>query len=313
MKLVKPKETVIKIERVSKWYKQVIALNDVSIDIKSGITGLLGPNGAGKSTLLKIITGHIKNRIGTATLKGQKVWNNPEIWKIMGYCPELDAFWADMTGFEFTHTLAKLHGFYGPEAVERAKSAIKVVDLTKEAERNISGYSKGMRQRLKFAQALLHDPEILILDEPLGGMDPLGRASTIKLLRKLEKQGKTILVSSHVLNEIERLTDEIILIHRGRLLAEGRINEIRDMIDKHPHNIFIETTARDRLAARLVTEDFVFAISKNEVPFGVYIQTRDPNRFYSEISRILISENIEIQSMGSQDDNLDAVFRYLVG
>jgi ABC-2 type transport system ATP-binding protein len=306
---------IITLSRVSKWYGQVIGLNDISLKIKPGITGLLGPNGAGKSTMFKIITGQIKPKIGSVTVYGQPVWNNFQLWDKIGYCPEYDQFWFELSGFKFINYLCKLYGFSALETKQKTEAAIELVGLQKDADRKIKGYSKGMRQRLKVAQALVHDPEILILDEPLTGADPIAKFTLINLFQKLEDEGKTLVISSHVLEEVERITDNILLIHKGRLLAEGRIKEIRDLIDTYPHNIFIGTSKFAGvaiLAKRLIREDFVLSVTKQKQPMGIMIQTAKPDVFYSEIAQILASEDVTVTQMTSTDDSLDAVFRYLV-
>ncbi len=310
---IAPMKPVIMIQRLSKWYGQVMGLNDVTVFIYSGITGLLGPNGAGKSTLLKILAGQIRPRIGDVKIWGEKTWNNPQLMKKMGYCPEQDAFYEEMTGLEFVRTLLQLNDFGRERAQKLAEQAIKTVDLVEVQNRKIKTYSKGMRQRVKLAQSLAHDPEILILDEPLLGTDPLGRQQIIKLLLELEKKGKTIIVSSHILHEIERLTDQILLINQGRLLAQGEVHEIRGLIDKHPHTIWVETLEPRRLARLLVDVDFVTSVRIIPQPSGVYVETPIPDVFYREFPKILTLEGIKISHMGSTDDNLDAVFRYLVG
>jgi ABC-2 type transport system ATP-binding protein len=305
-------EDIITITHVSKWYGQVIGLNDISINIKRGITGLLGPNGAGKSTMFKIITGQIKPMLGQVRIYNEPVWNNYYLWEKIGYCPEFDNFWSELTGFKFVYFLSKLHGISSDDARKRTEQALKLVDMVKDSQRKIKGYSKGMRQRIKVAQALVHDPEILILDEPLSGTDPIAKFTLINLFQQLEADGKTMIISSHVLEEVERITDNILLIHKGRLLAEGRIQEIRDLIDKYPHNIFIKTHNVSKLAQRLIGETSVLSVSKQEKPKGLMVQTHEPDQFYSKIANIILEENVEISQMSSTDDNLDAVFRYLV-
>lgn len=304
---------VISITNLSKWYGQVLGLNDVSMNIYPGITGLLGPNGAGKSTLLKILTAQIQPRIGEVKIMDEKIWNNPTLMANLGYCPEQDAFYEDMTGFEFVQTLLLLNDFDKNKAKKLAEETLKTVDLVEVQNRKIKTYSKGMRQRVKLAQCLAHNPEILILDEPLLGTDPLGRQHIIKLLLNLEREGKTILVSSHILHEIERLTDQILLIHQGRLIAQGKVEKIRELIDKHPHTIWVACEEPRRLGKILFESDFVTSVRIVPKPAGLYVETPRPEEFYLEFPKVLIRENIRISHMGSTDDNLDAVFRYLVG
>ncbi len=194
---------VIAADRLSKYYGNVLGLNDVSLEIEEGITGLLGPNGAGKSTFMKLVTGQMKPDIGTVTVSGRRTWNDPELFRDIGFCPENDVFYEDMTGLEFVAGLLRLYGFPPAEVRDRAARALDVVDLTKDKDRLIRGYSRGMRQRIKFAQAVAHDPRIVILDEPMSGLDPLGKRKLIRLIKDFKKEGRTILVSSHVLPEIE--------------------------------------------------------------------------------------------------------------
>ncbi len=306
------KETIIALSHVSKWYGQVLGLNDVTLEFKEGITGLLGPNGAGKSTMFKIITGQVKPSLGFAKILNMPIWNNYQLWKVIGYCPEYDTFWEDMSGNGFIEFLARIYGFTKSEAEKRRDIVISLVGLEKDSYRKIKGYSKGMRQRLKVAQALINDPQILILDEPLTGADPLAKRTLIELFQALENDGKTLIISSHVLEEMEKITDNILLIHKGRLLAEGRIEEIRGLIDKYPHNIFIGTGKTSELAKSLIKENYVISVTKHLQPPGVMVQTHQPEIFYSNIARILSKNNIEISRLYSTDDNLDAVFRYLV-
>jgi ABC-2 type transport system ATP-binding protein len=303
----------IRLINLSKWYGQVIGLNDVTISFPKGLTGLLGPNGAGKSTLLKCLTGQIKADIGKVFINNHNPWLNPSIWHFTGYCPEQEAFWTNITGYEFVLLLTKLQGYPAEEADRATKKAIGIMGMTEHMNRSIGGYSKGMKQRIKLAQCIVHDPEILVLDEPLAGTDPLARHHIIKLLRRWELEGKTMIISSHVLEEVERITDNIVLIHRGRLLADGKIDQIRGLIDKHPHHILIRTSDIKRLGERLIGESFVESVKKHTKPPGLMIETHQPNVFYSEIAKIILDEDITIEGMSSQDDSLDAVFRYLIG
>ncbi|HKT80445.1 MAG TPA: ABC transporter ATP-binding protein, partial [Vicinamibacterales bacterium] len=245
---------VIAADHVSKWYGQVIGLNDVTLTVPPGITGLLGPNGAGKSTFMKLITGQLKASKGSLTVLGEPIWGNPALYDRIGFCPEQDAFYDRMTGLEWTTALVRLTGATESEAASMARRALETVDLVDAAGKKIGAYSKGMRQRVKLAQALAHDPELLILDEPLTGMDPLGRRKTIRLIKEWGRAGKSILVSSHILHEIESMTSNILLINNGRILAEGDVHQIRDLIDTHPHTVYVRaadprTLGREFLAA----------------------------------------------------------------
>jgi ABC-2 type transport system ATP-binding protein len=231
---------VIAADHVSKWYGQVIGLNDVTLDVSPGITGLLGPNGAGKSTFMKLITGQLKPSKGTIRVLGEPIWRNPALYYRIGFCPEQDAFYERMTGLEWVSTLVRLNGVSEDSALAMARHAIEMVDLTEAAGKKIGAYSKGMRQRIKVAQALVHDPELLILDEPLAGMDPLVRRRTIRMIKEWGRSGRSVIVSSHILHEIESMTSNILLINQGRILAEGNVHQIRDLIDEHPHTVHVK-------------------------------------------------------------------------
>lgn len=303
---------VIEAFKLSKWYGNILGLSEVTISIGPGITGLLGPNGAGKSTFMKLANGLLKPNRGRITVLGQKTWNNPAVFSQVGYCPEFDVFYEYLTGWEFLLWLLRLYYLSPQEAAERALNALKIVELVEDKDRKIKSYSRGMRQRLKLAQAIAHQPEVLILDEPLTGLDPLGKRKMIKLIRQLGSEGKTILVSSHVLPEIEALTASIILIHQGKILAQGDIHYIRELIEAHPHMISIVCDNPRRLATRLMSQPEVLKISlsdKNEI----VIETRHRDDFYSHLMEIIIEDKVKVDEIRSPDDNLQAVFDYLVG
>ncbi|MEO8071160.1 MAG: ABC transporter ATP-binding protein [Acidobacteriota bacterium] len=265
---------VLSAEHLSKWYGQVIGLNDVTVNVAPGITGLLGPNGAGKSTFMKLITGQLRPSKGTVKVLGESIWRNPSLYFRVGFCPEQDAFYERMTGLEWVAALARLNGLTQAEATAAAERALTAVDLMGASAKRIGAYSKGMRQLVKLAQALVHDPEVLILDEPLSGMDPIGRRRTIRMIRDWAKQGKSILVSSHILHEIESMTANILLINNGRILAEGNVHQIRDLIDEHPHTVHIRAADPRRLAREFLARTDV--ISMRFEPGAVIVETAPP-------------------------------------
>jgi ABC-2 type transport system ATP-binding protein len=304
---------LIRTEGLSKWYGNVLGLSDVTLEIGPGITGLLGPNGAGKSTFLKLITGQMKPSIGRVTIDDRDIWNQYPLFKRLGFCPEQDAFYEEMTGWEFLRRLLSLHGFPRAEADSRAGETLCFVELTGDKDRLIRGYSRGMRQRLKLAQAIAHDPEIMILDEPLNGLDPLSKRKVIRLIKEYKDAGKTIIVSSHVLPEIEALTRTIVLVHQGKILARGDIHEIRDLIDKHPHMISVKTHDSRSLASSLVGEPSVSNIRFGPATDAVVFETKDRDRFFTLLMRLIADRKIEVEEITSPDDNLQAVFDYLVG
>ncbi len=296
---------------LSKWYGQVIGLNDVTVSVPTGVTGLLGPNGAGKSTFMKLMTGQLKPSKGSITVLGKPVWGNPGAYFRIGFCPEQDAFYDRMTGLEWVAALVRLNGFGDVEAVAAARRALETVDLLDAADRKIGSYSKGMRQRVKLAQAVVHDPELLVLDEPLAGMDPLGRRKTIRLIKEWARSGKTVIVSSHILHEIEAMTSNILLINHGRILAEGNVHQIRGLIDSHPHTVYVRAPDPRRLARLLLASDDVISLRFEEG--AVVVQTAAPDYFYSRLTELAASgEAGEIAEVTSPDDNLQAVFEYLV-
>ena len=304
-------QRVVAAEHLSKWYGQVIGLNDITLTVGPGVTGLLGPNGAGKSTLLKLITGQLKPSKGGVKIFGEAVWGNPRIFRRMGLCPEQDAFYDRMTGREWVTALVRLHGYGEREAAGIAMSALENVDLKDAADKRIGAYSKGMRQRVKLAQAIAHEPELLILDEPLSGMDPLARRKTIKLLRNWAAMGRHVIVSSHVLHEVEALTSNIILMHHGRVLAEGNVHQIRDLIDEHPHTVCLRSKHPRALATAIVANEDVLGVRFEED--AVFVQTTRPDQFYARITEMASRDGSgDIYEITSPDDNLQAVFEYLV-
>lgn len=303
---------VISAAGLSKYYGNILGLNDVTLEIEPGITGLLGPNGAGKSTFMKLITGQMKPNIGTVTVRGVRVWNNPEIFRDIGFCPEPDAFYEDVTGWEFLTGLLRLQGFGAAEAAERAARALDIVGLTEVKDRLIRGYSRGMRQRAKFAQAVAHDPDILILDEPLSGLDPLGKRKLIKLIKGFKDQGRTVLVSSHVLPEIEALTSRIVLIHQGQILAQGDIPYIRDLIERHPHQISVRSSDPRALAALFVGDRSIQKMSFGDDGRTLVVETHKRDEFFGRLTGTVLEAGIDVDEISSPDDNLQSVFEYLV-
>jgi len=304
-------DIVVGAEHVSKWYGQVIGLNDVILKVPAGITGLLGPNGAGKSTLMKLITGQLKPSKGELTVLGEPIWHNAPIFNRIGFCPEQDAFYERMTGLEWVTALVSLNGHGEAASRDMAARAIETVGLSDVSGKRIAAYSKGMRQRVKLAQAIAHDPELLILDEPLSGMDPLVRRRIIRLIKDWGRAGKSILVSSHILHEIESMTPNIVLINQGRILAEGNVHQIRDLIDEHPHTVYVKADDTRELARRFLADDHVLSLRFEEG--AVVVQTGRPDIFYTRLTDLAASGELgTIHEVTSPDDNLQAVFQYLV-
>lgn len=303
---------MIALDRASRWYGQVIGLNDVSCEIGPGLTALLGMNGAGKTTMLRLITGQIRETTGSVRVFGMAPFANAEVYRRLGYCPEIDNFYEHMSGRGFVYHLARLSEFSHADAQRRTEEVLQIVQMGDRADRKIAGYSKGMRQRIKLAQAMLRDPDIILLDEPLNGLDPVGRHEYIQMLHRLAEAGKTILVSSHILYEVEQMTSGLLLLHRGRLLATGDLRVIRSLIDKHPHQVRIETSEPRRAAELLAGLDNVVSMGFEPGGEGLQLQVRDPNTFYDALTRIALERSLSIRGVSSPDNNLEAVFNYLV-
>ena len=302
---------VVSTDHLSKWYGQIIGLNDVTVTVAPGVTGLLGPNGAGKSTFMKLMTGQLVPSKGSVSVLGEPIWENPGLYFRIGFCPEQDAFYEQMTGLEWVTALVRLNGVESSEADRLARRALEYVDLTDAGGKKIGAYSKGMRQRIKMAQAIVHDPELIILDEPLAGMDPILRRKTIRLIKEWGREGKSIIVSSHILHEIESMTSTILLINQGRVLAEGNVHQLRDLIDEHPHTVSIKADRPRVLAREFLTHEDVLSLRfENE---AVVVQTARPDVFYLRLTELAASGELgTIHEVTSPDDNLQAVFEYLV-
>ncbi|MGB4705475.1 MAG: ABC transporter ATP-binding protein [Candidatus Saccharicenans sp.] len=304
---------VIEARNLSRWYGNILGISEINLDINQGITALLGPNGAGKSTFMKIITGQLKPSLGQVRIFGQPVWNNFRLFRRLGFCPEADAFYEDLNGMEFLTGLLRLCGFSREESEVRARRALETVELQAASLRPIRSYSRGMRQRLKIAQAFAHDPDILILDEPLNGLDPLSKRRIIKLIKEFRAAGRTIVVSSHVLPEVEALTSEIILIHHGKILARGDVHFIRELLDTHPHKIRIQSPAFRLLARLLAVEDYILNITFEPERQAVVFETHHRDHFFNRLNELLLEHGLDIEEITSPDDSLQAVFDYLVG
>ena len=302
---------VVVVDRCSKWYGHVLGISDVSWKLGGGIVGLLGPNGAGKSTLMKLMAGLLTPSRGSLTVFGADPFGDVAVRRRIGYAPEHEKTWDELTALELVTVMARLAGLPGDRAGKAAETAIDAMGMTDAMHRRVRGFSKGMRQRTKLATAIAHDPDFLLLDEPLTGVDPIARIDIIARIRALAGAGKTIVVSSHVPYEIEALTSEIVVIYRGQVLAEGNVYEIRKLIDQHPHRIRIECDQPRVVAASLAMADHVARIVFERQ--GVLIETRDPDRCYDQIAATVLDSGVHVSALSSPDNNLGAVFEYLTG
>ncbi|OWK43691.1 ABC transporter ATP-binding protein [Fimbriiglobus ruber] len=301
-------------EHASKWYGPVLALNQVTLELTSGITGLVGANGAGKSTLIRLATGQTQPTIGRVTVRGVDAWD----WRareLVGYCPDHDAFYEDMSGRTFVYSMARLCGFDRAESRRRTEGVLDRVGMTDRADRKLRGYSKGMRQRIKLAQALLPDPELLVLDEPLSGVDPVGRQDLLELFRSLAGQGKCLLISSHELEELEKLTNHVAIMARGRIAAVGTLQQIRDLMEDFPLSVRVDSDRPRDLARRLLEVPDVIGcdISGDDAGGSVVVRARHPKRFFQTFGRLVVDEMIEVRGLEPLDDSAHAILGYLLG
>jgi ABC-2 type transport system ATP-binding protein len=306
-------KAVINAENLSKWYGNVLGISEISLEITPGIKGLLGPNGAGKSTFLKILSGQLKPNIGTIKIFGEPVFSNHRLFSRIGFCPEHECFYRGNTGWRQVMFRAKLQGFKQKEAAEKTEAAIDRVGLLDSKDKLIREYSLGMRQRLKLAVAIVHDPDILLLDEPQRGIDPLWRVKIVQLIKEYEKAGKTIIVASHILPEIETMTNDIILIHQGKIFAQGDLHYIRDLMDTHPHMISVECNQGRQLAAMMIDKEYITKIRFYPGNKRMTFDTNQRDQFFDLLNRLIVEHDLEIEEISSPDDNLQAVFDYLVG
>ncbi|MBK64903.1 MAG: hypothetical protein CMB47_05210 [Euryarchaeota archaeon] len=312
MKEISSKLPAVMLDHVSKWYGEVIGINDISLAIDGGVTGILGPNGAGKSTLFKILMGRLKPSKGTVRLFGINPWKSTTPYRRIGYVSESERMYDWMTSLDFISTLARLHGMSRDEAIERSKHVLNFVGLEDVYHKEIGKYSKGMRQRVKIAHALVHNPDLIILDEPLHGCDPIARTSIMNVIRELGSQGKTVLVSSHILEEIERITEQIVILHNGKLLAIGNLHAIRDLLDQHPHRILINCENPRDLAGLFISSEPVYGVrfpDKGQLE----IHTNNLSAAHDVLPSLIVKSEQKITSIENPDDNLDSLIGYLIG
>ena len=303
---------IVEAAGVTKWYGEVLGLNGFTATVDPGITGLVGPNGAGKSTLFKLLIGQLQPSGGKLLLLGEDPWNNVALKRRIGYCPESNQLYGWLTGQQFVELLLKLDGVGTAEARRAAAESLAFVGLTAAKDRPLRTYSRGMRQRAKLAQALAHGPELLILDEPLSGADPMARVQILRAITEFAARGGHVIMSTHVLYEVERVTSNIVLIHNGKAIASGNLHAIRALIDEHPHAVRLATSQPRDLAQALAALDHV--VSVEFVDAGtLLVRTRKPDAFYRDLPGIVVDRKLDVHGVESPDDSLDAVFRYLVG
>ncbi|GAA3841976.1 ABC transporter ATP-binding protein [Sphaerisporangium flaviroseum] len=299
---------IIELGQVSRWYGNVVAVNDVTMTVGPGVTGLLGPNGAGKSTLLHMMAGFLAPSTGTATLDGEPIWRNHQIYRSIGLVPEREAVYGFLTGWQFVLSSARLHRLPSPE--DAAAKALAMVEMEDAKDRRIETYSKGMRQRVKVAAALVHEPRVLLLDEPFNGMDPRQRLHLMDLVRELGAAGRTILFSSHILEEVERVAQHIEVLVAGRHAASGDFREIRRRMTDRPHVFRVRSSDDRRLAAALIADASSGSVSLGEA--GLEVQAVDFRRFTWSLPRIARDSGITVWQVSPADEDLESVFSYLI-
>jgi ABC-2 type transport system ATP-binding protein len=302
----------IVLENVSKFYGEILGVNRVNLSIPAGITSLVGPNGSGKTTLMNLLTGLVRPSRGRIDVLGYRTDEPQALFTILGYCTQFDAFPKGLTGYQFVYSYLRLGGRDSESAAQLAWRAIERVNLVDAAERNVAGYSKGMRQRIRLAQALAHDPRVLVLDEPLNGLDPLARAEMIAVFRAAAAQGCYVIISSHILHEVDVISDQVILLSNGYVVAEGQIQSLRGEIQEHPAQILIRCDRPRELAAKTMESNQTIAISIHPDGRGVLIKTRDADGLYLLLNQIAL-HGIEIESVAPADDDVNSVYEYLIG
>ena len=299
-------------DNVSRFYGEVLGVNRVTLSIPPGITSLVGPNGSGKTTLMNLMTGLVRPTRGEVKVLGIAPADPQKLFQLVGYSTQFDSFPKGLTGYQFIYSFLRLFGYNPADCATRASRAIELVNLGEAAHRKVAGYSKGMRQRIKLAQAIAHDPRVLVLDEPLNGLDPLVRAETIALFREFAAEGRHVIVSSHILHEVDMISDQVILLSNGYVVAEGQIRGVRDEIREHPMQVLIRCLRPGALASKFFELDHVVEARLHADGAGLLIKTRDADRFYRTLNHLAL-DGFDIESVAPADDNVNSLYEYLIG
>jgi ABC-2 type transport system ATP-binding protein len=300
-------------DKVSKFYGEILGVNRVNLQIAPGITSLVGPNGAGKSTLMNLMTGLLRPTRGSITLLGIPTDQPERLFRKVGYCTQFDSFPRGVTGREFVNSYLYVHGFSQKLVNELTQVALERVNLVEAADRKVAAYSKGMRQRIRLAQSIAHQPSVLILDEPLNGLDPMVRAETIALFKKLAADGLHLIISSHILHEVDMMSDRVILLNNGYIVAQGDIHGVRDEMEEHPMQILIRCDQPAKLAAYVFGQNHVVEARLHDDRRGLFVRTRDADRFYLLLNRAVSEGEVNVESVAPVDDDMSAVYQYLIG
>jgi ABC-2 type transport system ATP-binding protein len=300
-------------EDVSKFYGEVLGVNRVNLSLPQGVTSLVGPNGSGKTTLMNLMTGLVRPTQGRISVLGMTPDDPEEFFRHVGYCTQFDSFPKGVTGYEFIYQFLRLRGLNGKQAHQLTVEAIDRTGMASAAHRRVTGYSKGMRQRIRLAQAIAHHPTVLVLDEPLNGLDPMARAESIALFEALGREGLHVIISSHVLHEVDKISDQVVLMSYGYVIAEGQIHGVRSEVKEHPMQILVRCTAPGLLASKLFSQDHVVEAKLNQDGRGVLVRTRDAEQFYLLLNRVIAEEQIDLEAVAPADDDVNSVYQYLIG
>jgi ABC-2 type transport system ATP-binding protein len=312
-----PRATVatdtITFSNVSRFYGEVLGINKVSLSIPPGVTSLVGPNGSGKTTLMNLMTGLIRPTQGEIRVLGIPPDHPEQLCRIIGYCSQFDAFPKGLTGYQFVYSFLRMYGYTDAECDRRTLTALELVGLTSAANRAVAAYSKGMRQRARLAQSIAHDPKVIILDEPLNGLDPLARAEAIALFKEWGSQGRHVIVSSHILHEVDKISDQVILLSHGYVVAEGQIQGVRSEVKEQPMQIQVRCDRPSLLASRLFQQDHVVEAKLAPDGRGLLLRTKDADSFYLLLNRVILDSGLEVESVAPADDDVNSVYQYLIG
>ncbi|MGD0871181.1 MAG: ABC transporter ATP-binding protein [Bryobacteraceae bacterium] len=306
-------QTQITFANVSRFYGEVLGINNVSLSIPPGITSLVGPNGSGKTTLMNLMTGLIRPTQGEISVLGVAPRHPERLCRMVGYCAQFDAFPKGLTGHQFIYWFLRMHGMSHAECEEKTAAALERVSMTPAAQRPVGAYSKGMRQRIKLAQAIAHDPPVLVLDEPLNGLDPMARAETIALFREWGAKGRYVIVSSHILHEVDQISDQVILLSQGYVVAEGQIQGVRSEVKEQPMQILVRCDNPGGLAARLFQDRHMVEAKISNDRKGLLLRTTDADSFYLLLNRVVLESGLEVESVAPADDDVNSVYQYLIG
>lgn len=306
-------ERLIVFENVSKFYGEVLGVNRVSLAVEPGITSLVGPNGAGKTTLMNLMTGLLRPTKGQLRVLGVPPSDAERFYKNVGYCSQFDAYPKGLSGYDLLFSMLCVHGIGKTQADEIAWKMLERVGLTEAAKRKIAGYSKGMRQRIKLALAIAHEPQVLVLDEPLNGLDPMARSEVTELFRTLAASGMHVIISSHILHEVDMISDRVIIMSNGYVVAEGDIQGVRSEMEEHPMQILVRCDKPSVIAAHVFEQDSVVEVKIQQDGQGLLVATRNPDKFYTLLNRIVLDNQIGIEAVAPADDNVHSVYQYLIG